>query len=254
MTWGDRTAFTRRWQARIEAYVHSLGLRIAPMNFSHFKSVLKFLDRRYPPEIAQEICAFDLYRFRTFGHGILLLDGKDQVQGTLFEEGFDTTEKTSFSLRLAVDDSWKGHNLGFHLMIYSALQAMEQGSLVKRGLIRLDNFRSLHINLNKVGWICDHYIPEIPGLGAFFEIVLPLDPMGLTANVVNLEKLRQFIRREKEGLAYRLIPAHDAEAIADLYSHPMWYNWKIASILELSPGSQEYAFVALSPERLQYQV
>jgi len=215
--WTDPYSFSKDWRQTIKERMANHGLRLQVMGNDDVYGILDFLQRRYPRRMADEICAFDLLRFREFGHGVVLKDERDVVRGTIFEEGYDTKEKTSFTLRLAIDKAYEGRNLGQELMTYSALLALEHGSLVKRGIIEFGNTQSLYINLNKVGWLADGFDPHINGLGSFFNICLPLDPRGLTSNQICPVRLERFISRARDGIDYRLIEATDFHGVEELY-------------------------------------
>ncbi|MEM7373209.1 MAG: hypothetical protein AAF587_31585 [Bacteroidota bacterium] len=246
--WKEKYSFSEEWRKRIEANINSFGLELRVIKDVDTPGVKAFLDRRYPSEIASEICAFDLWRFRKFGHGVILLNAKDEIMGTIFELGYDTMDKTSFTIRMAVDESLKGNNLGYHLMIYSSLLAMEQGSRVKRGIIQVENIRSLYINLNKVGWICDSLIPQITGLGTFFEIALPLDPMGLTANVIDQRSLIQYIQSHKMNMDFLLIHPEDTHRMRQVYAET---DFKICAVVKPGGLDEQYWLFALPASSLQ---
>lgn len=248
LLWKDKIQFAQDWMQQIEQHVSCYHLSIKSISNSDTTAIQEFLHRRYPPQMAQEICAFDLFRFRQFGHGIILRDKEEKVQGCIFEVGYDTLEKTSYTLRLAIAEEWKGKRLGWHLMMYSCLKAMEQGSRVKRGIIQYDNLASLHINLNKVGWICDRFEPAIEGLGAFFHIALPLDPPGLTGNVIDFDRCKEFIETQKAGSAYRLIDCEDFDGIAKMYAST---PFKISAFLKAGQVHEKAMFLAIPAEDLQ---
>ncbi|MDX2286836.1 MAG: hypothetical protein NW241_21910 [Bacteroidia bacterium] len=250
VSWRDKLEFADRWCGAIHVIVQQHQLRVKLIEDKDTPAIRRFLHRRYPPRLADEICAFDLYRFRTYGHGVVLEDAAGEVQGTIFEEGYDTPEKTSFTLRLAVSEELKGKNLGYYLMMYSCMQAMRSGSRIKRGLIEFNNLKSLHINLNKVGWICDHFEPSISELGSFFEIALPLDPEGLTANAVDFEKVRDYLRRKQPGRDFRLIPSYDFDAVCRLYEQT---DFKIVALVPQRIGLEHTAFLALPEAAIQFQ-
>ena len=209
-----------------------------------------FLYRRYPKHIAEEICAFDLWRIRKYGHGIILQEPTGTILGTIFELGYDTRDKTSFTIRMAVEDALKGNNLGYHLMIYSSLLAMEHGSRVKRGLIQMGNIKSLYINLNKVGWVCDGFVPHITQLGAFFEIALPLDPMGLTANVVDQDSLVHFVQTHKPQEDYILIEPDNQSLVETIYAET---DFKVSAVIKPGGIDDQYWLVALPKHSLQLE-
>lgn len=246
--WRDKLTFAHEWRKHIAKYVASYKLDLKQIVDYDTPKIKAFLDRRYPRRLADEICSFDLYRFRKYGHGVVIENDQGEVMGTIFEVGYHTPEMTSYTIRLAVDESLKGKNLGYHLMMYSSLLAMEQGSRVKRGLIEFNNLRSLHINLNKVGWICDGFEPHITDLGCFFEIALPLDPLGLTSNTVDFLKLMTYIETKRAGIDYRLLPAGDQAAMAELYQHS---NFKVCALLKPGMVSDKATFFALPARTLQ---
>ncbi|MEL6192915.1 MAG: hypothetical protein AAFR66_12735, partial [Bacteroidota bacterium] len=177
----DQALYLEKEKENILGYFHSRGLQVAFLhqNDEDFEGVLTYLDSRYDSSHAQEICAFDLYRFTEFGYGLLLKDRNSQIVGTIFELFYDTAIPSAFTIRLSIDESLKGYNLGHKLMKYSSLLSMEKGIKVKRAIVEIKNSISLHVNLNKTGWVCDGYLPRIPGMGSFFKISLPLSPYGL---------------------------------------------------------------------------
>lgn len=240
--WKDRDYFINSQQQMIERYVSQQGLMLSEMDTQHVDAVIDFLYRRYPKEIASEISSFDLWRFIEYGHGILLWDEAGYVQGCIFEIGYRKKPDTSFTIRLAVAKELEGKNLGYHLMLYSCLQAMSEGSKVKRGLIQLGNHKSLYINLNKVGWICESFVPDVCGLGPFFEISLPLDPAGLFTNAVDYDLLRAYVASKRVDIDYRIIDACDLKTIARMYENS---QFKIVAMLKEGTLTKRASFLAL---------
>lgn len=246
----DPYEFSYRWRKDIQARVADLGLSFKNIQSEDTSAIKDFLNRRYPKRLADEICAFDLFRFREYGHGIILVDDGGIVRGTIFEEKYDTAEKTSFTIRLAIDVETEGHNLGLQLMRYSVLRALETGSRVKRGLIEFGNLRSLYINLNKVGWICDGFEPHISSLGSFFRISLPLDPQGVTSNCIDLSKIGPFLAARREGIDYRIIDVADFAGVRSLYESG---EFVIVALLRHDEVVKRDSFLALTKETIQYR-
>lgn len=230
LMWSDRMTFSQQWRNRIEQTVQSMDLTIRRIQNQDTPAIKEFLYKRYPRRQAEEVCAFDLYRFRKFGHGIVLESPNQEVHGTIFEVGYHTPEHTSYTIRLAISDEIRGHNMGYHVMIYSSLLAMDAGSKIKRGIIQHHNLSSLHINLNKVGWICDNFV-EVEGLGHFFEIVLPLSPRGLVQNRIDFGKVAQFITAKAAGTDYRMIDPMDVPQLKEMYQET---DFKVVALIK--PG------------------
>ena len=240
--WKDRQYFIDSQMQAIERYVFDEGLTLARMTNRDVDAVMTFLYERYPREIAAEISAFDLWRFIEYGHGVLIWDDAGRVKGCIFEIGYSRRAETSFTIRLAVAAEIEGKNLGYHLMLYSCLIAMQEGARVKRGLIQFSNQKSLHINLNKVGWICESFVPDACGLGPFFDISLPLDPAGLFTNAVDLDQIPRYMASHHAYIDYRLIDAEDIRAVAQLYECT---DFKIVAMLKHDPDSGRPCFFAL---------
>lgn len=245
--WADKYEFSGEWRAQIANRVRAYGLELKLMDNEDIPRIKRFLAEHYPPKLAAEICAFDLHRFMEYGHGLLLIDKHDAVKATIFEVGYHTREKTSYTIRLAVSYDLRGKNLGHDLVIYSSLLAMEYGSCIKRGIIEFDNVHSLYINLNKVGWICDAFIPEIKDLGAFFKIALPLDPIGLTGNVVDPERAIEYVHSRRPDIDYKLIPFDDMEAIAHMYQET---DFMVSAMMRKGWVSEHDMFLALPAKSL----
>lgn len=245
--WPDKFQFSLEWRTQIKRRVSAYGLSLRLMENDDIPAIRRFLTQHYPPELAAEICAFDLHRFMEYGHGVLLLDEQGEVKATIFEVGYHTPEKTSYTIRLAVSRQLKGKNLGHDLVIYSSLLAMEYGSLIKRGIIEFDNLHSLYINLNKVGWVCDAFIPEIKDLGAFFKIALPLDPMGLTGNVIGQERVIEFVQSRRKEIDYMLIPVEDRIQVERMYEQT---TFVVTAVLRKGWIDDQDLFLALPSERL----
>ncbi|MEL6650066.1 MAG: hypothetical protein AAFQ87_04590 [Bacteroidota bacterium] len=245
--WNDKYAFGLEWRKQIESTVEAYGLKLRLYQNGDIPAIKTFLEERYSPELAAEICAFDLHRFEEYGHGVILLDENDRVRATIFEVGYHTSEKTSYTIRLAVAEELSGKNLGQQLVIYSSLIAMEYGSRIKRGIIEFDNFRSLYINLNKVGWICDDFIPEIKSLGTFFKIALPLDAKGLIGNRIDQHKVVDLIRSREAEKDYRLLRFKDFEATQQMYQET---SFKVVAAIKQEWGFADDMLLALPARSL----
>lgn len=246
--WREKMEFSREWRSLIRNYIQAYNFSLATSRDEDTPAIQRFLEGRYSVEMAREICPFDLHRFRQYGHGLILKDHTGEVRGTIFELGYDTPEKTSYTIRLAIDEAVEGNNLGYHLMMYSALLAMEKGSRVKRGIVQFENLRSLYINLNKVGWICDGFDPNITGMGPFFHISLPLDPSGLMGNAIDKERVHTFIQNHQAEKDYLMLDVEDLEGVSSMYSDT---DFKIVALLPPGMMGERGSFFAIPASSLQ---
>ncbi len=201
----------------IEQAIKEKGLVFRRATITDIEDLFAFIKTRYPMDIAEEISTYDLYRFITFGHGLVVQTQQGSIVACLFEVGYDTLDRTSYTLRLAVDPVLSGLNIGQALIEYSCLLAMKRGSKVKRGLLDLENFPSAHILINKVGWIAEAFYPNLAPLGTCFTICLPLHKRGFLQNRVNLSALPDYMSHKKEDKDFIIAPAHNIEYIDQAY-------------------------------------
>lgn len=238
----DRDMFISLSKEKIENEIKAMGIIFRAATFDDMLPIETFISIRYPEEIADEISAYDLYRFIEFGHGMVLQSPSGNIAGCVFEIGYDTPDKTSYSIRLGVDKSLSGKDLGKLLANYSCLQAMERGSLVKRAILDVDNYTTLNIQLNKIGWLCDGFYKNLKGLGTCFTICLPLTPDGLVRNKIDSGKLVDFIKENQAGTDYLLIDAEDIQSLTDIYSNTIF---KVAAFVKSGLVTDRNQFLAL---------
>ncbi|MEO0898469.1 MAG: hypothetical protein AAFY71_18800 [Bacteroidota bacterium] len=241
--------FSMAWRKKIERYLASYKLIVRKMTRLDTPAILEFIKKRYPEKHQHEICAFDLHRWGEYGHGLVLVDQEGVIHGHVFEVGY-LKNRTSYTIRLAVSQDLAGYGLGYQLILYSSLLAMEEGAVVKRGIIQCKNHKSLYINLNRVGWICDGYEAHDSEMEEFFHIALPLNPFSLIANEFDVERAKIYLERKREGLHYQLIPAIDLKAIRYTFEHT---HFKIAGFFKPGELKKEAMLLALSQRELSYQ-
>lgn len=230
----------------IETSLASKGLHLRHAVIADVEQLFAFIKTRYPSDIAEEISAYDMYRFIKFGHGLVVRRPDSAIVACLFEVGYDTPERTSYTLRLGVDQSLSGLNVGQALIEYSCILAMQRGSRVKRGLLDLENYTSAHILINKVGWIAEAFYPELKPLGTCFTICLPLDRRGFLENRIDFEKLQTYIEKNKKNSDYIIVKAQDVRKMNAAYND----GFKVVAYLKKGTITNENSFFLLPQEVL----
>ncbi len=220
--------FSKAYKENIQAEINSYGLSLRMARLEDIDPIIDFLITRFIRD-PEAISKYDLYRFIEYGHGLIVENGQQQIVGCLFEIGYEKEQvKISYSIRLGIDESVKGKGLGRLLTVYSCLLAMEKGSQIKIGLIHSNNFPSLHIHVNQVGWLIDAFHYNLGKLGLCFEFSLPLTPEALLVNRIDLDKVRHYCAEYQEGLDYLLIRGDDTDTIKSVYKNQ---KFKIAAIV-----------------------
>lgn len=197
----------------------------------------------YPVEALRDSNPYDFYRFINFGHGLLVEDKSKNLIGCVFEEPYDTPDKTSYGLRLAIDKDAKARDLGRLLVEYSSLLAMERGSMVKRSLIQADNFVATHIVLNKLGWICDGYHPDLKWINPSFTANWPLTVESVAYNRIDPDKLVVFLKENSAGIDYIISDWDDVEGLKKIYD-----EGEFVICAQMKPGlfnNEKFQFVSL---------
>ena len=243
----DKAAFASSYKNAIEEKIASHGYTLREAGTDDVYTSYQFSSQQYGKELADAISAYDIYRFICFGHGLIIEDQQKKIQGCLFEAAYDTHEKTSLSIRLAIDKILAGKDFGSLITTYSCLLAMEDGSRTKRGFIELGNDVQLYIQLNKVGWIIDDYFDDIQGLVPTFTVVLPLDPESLILNKIKQEKCQHYLKNMQEGTDYMLLESNNAKLIKKIYRET---EYKIVAFLKPGIAHKEARLLALPAEKI----
>jgi len=224
----DKIDFSKAYKENIQAEINSFGLRLRMAHLEDIDPIIDFLVTRFIRD-PEAISKYDLYRFIEYGHGLIVENEQGHIVGCLFEIGYEKEQtKISYSIRLGIDESVKGKGLGRLLTVYSCLLAMERGAQIKIGLIHSNNFPSLHIHVNQVGWLIDEYHYNLGNLGLCFEFSLPLTPQALLVNRIDLDKVRSYCAEHQEGIDYLYIKGDDIETIKSVYRTK---RFKIAAIV-----------------------
>lgn len=244
----NKTDFAKAYKANIQTEINAYGLSLRMAELADIDPVYDFIINCFDEKYIEDVSRYDLFRFIEYGHGIILENANKEILGCLFEVGYEKVHKISYSIRLGIDERVKGKGMGRLLTIYSCLLAMERGSQVKIGLIDFNNFTSLHIHVNQVGWLVDTFYHDIDSLGPSFEFSLPLTPEGLLENRIDLNKVRTYITEHLEETDYLLIKSDDIETIKSVYRNG---KFKIAAILHPEQKGDKPLFFALPVEILK---
>ena len=242
-------SFAEVHKARIEREVAAQGFHLRKATIDDITNLSNFVLSRYPIEIATEVSAYDMYRFITYGYGLLIENEAKEIQACHFEIGYDTPDKTSYSIRLGVDRALVGKHLGRMLILYTCLLAMERGSFVKRGLLDYDNHVILYIHLNKIGSMLYNF-RDIQSIGICYNACLPLSPNGLSSNKIDVEKVLDFTKNNKKGVDFMTVDCNDLETLHNMYEKT---SFKAVAFLRAGTYQATNHLFALPAEIIDYQ-
>jgi hypothetical protein len=252
--WGsytDQPKFIFDYKTMIEEYLNSNGFKLRTGTNNDIQS----LDEHsrscyavYGEEAVNSVSSYDIYRFIKFGNSLVLEDHQNVLTGCIFEVGYDTPDKCSYVMRLAIKPNMTNKNLGYLLWEYCCLLAMERGSYVMRGLMKTDTISLSNIALNKMGWICDGFENgERYGVGDGLNISMPLNIEGFTSNRIDSGKLLDFIKNNTKDKDYILIDYTDTEKMKKIHDkNDFW----IVAVVRKGHISDIDQYFALPVEKL----
>lgn len=213
----DDNVFIDMAKSQIETMIANSSFDFRIANDNDLVQLYQFIKAFARPEEIEEVSTYDIFRFVNYGYGLVVHDEQAQIVGCIFEIGYDNAERASYSIRLVVHPDAKGYDLGRLLTYYTCLLAMQRGSRIKKGIIDWDNYISIHILVNKIGWILHDFIVDLPGIGTCYKTMLPLTKEGLLRNRIAPEGVTQFLNEAKMGTDYRLVKTTDIPTIEKLY-------------------------------------
>jgi len=240
--------FIRTYKHTIEEKLGSRNLSLRLASVDDIFTIQELINKCYSKEAARDSNPYDFYRFISYGHGLLVEDCSRKLIGCLFEEAYDSSDRTSYTLRLAIDHETTCKELGTLLLEYSCLLAMERGSKVKRGLLLSNNFISTHILINKLGWICDNYYPDLKWVSPSFTISLPLTPESFIKNRVDMKKLLEYIAKSSSGSkCFKLIEWDDQAGLTKLFED----GYVILAFIKEGIISQKHLYVGFPADKIK---
>ena len=241
--------FIAAQKKEIEEELKNYGYEIRMANNCDIYDLSAFIDARYVKLEGNELSTYDYYRFIKFGTG-LILQQDEEICACVFEIAYDTPQRTSYPLRLVLDESIKGNNIGLLMVLYLSLIAKKRGSEINRAVISFDNHISLYVQVNKQGWILNCVNPNIKGLTNYFEAMIPLSKTGLMQNKIDMKKLMVFINTHEIGKDYLIIECNDLEAVQECFKQ----KYLITAFIKEGVIDDYNYFFAMPAEELKFEL
>jgi hypothetical protein len=243
--------FSEVWMKEIENVITDSNYIFRLAENRDLVPLFDFIKSYARPGELEEVSTYDMYRFINYGYGLVIENSEHEIVGTIFEIGYDNSERVSYSIRLVIHPSAGGHNFGQLLSEYTCLLALRRGSKVKTGIIDWDNAISIHIYVNKIGWILYDYFTDLPGIGTCFKTMTPLTKDSLLRNRIDENKVRSFIKNSQIDQDYKIVPLSDKKTMANVFRDT---NFKGVALLR--PQKQdvdEYSILLLPGDSIKYR-
>lgn len=189
----DDVFFERLHAAQVQA-LDALGMSFRMATVQDIPCIEQLVRSRYDNETADEISAFDSYRYVLFGNVFLVHDSHQRLCACVYEIGYDHTSRPSFLLRLIVHKESESLGLATILNRLSVASAALRGAKTRNALLDHVNHTSLYVHLNKIGsYFTDLVDVPCKGIEHHFVSSRPLTAQTVAANVINDDVLHQLV-------------------------------------------------------------
>lgn len=170
----DRTFFEKLKVRQVEA-LDALGMSYRMATVQDIPDIETLVRTRYDAETADEISAFDTYRYVLFGNVFLVHNAAKELCACVYEVGYDHPSRPSFLLRLIVRKDSESFGLATILNRLSVAVAALRGAKTRNALLGHCNYTSLYVHLNKIGsYLVDLIDVPSPGIQHHFVSARPL--------------------------------------------------------------------------------
>lgn len=235
--------FIREYKKDIERKIEENGYKLRGTTVHDILALDEFGIRNQPrKDIPHWVSVYDLYRFIEFGQGIIVESADKKMIGSAFEIGYNTPDKTSYSIRLVVDKECRMQGLGILIAVYTCLLAMERGSRIKRAYIDYFNHTSAYLNMNKLGWMVDGIVAKLEGLRPQIPSLTycaPITKKGLLCNRFDHKKALEFIKTKQKDKDYKLLSVTNIDELTDCYTKT---NFRIIGFIKNDETTNNYYF------------
>lgn len=218
-TGSDEAFFERLHAAQVEA-LDALGMSFRMATVQDIPCIETLVRSRYDRETADEISAFDSYRYVLFGNVFLVHDTHNRLCACVYEVGYDHASRPSFLLRLIVQKESESLGLATILNRLSVASAALRGAKTRDALLDHCNHTSLYVHLNKIGsYLTDLVDVPCKGIEHHFVSSRPLTAQTVAANVINDDALHQLVNAPRLPPGLTLADADDLPRLRQLLRH-----------------------------------
>lgn len=225
----------------VEEGVRSQGLAIRRMQLGDIPHILHFMAELFdePARQAQR----EVYKnVRWGGPGnVVALDGNGDVVGFYLCTSY--AEGVSLGVMMGV----AGRKLALTLERYSFLRTMAIGSKVRHGGVRPDNFKSLHVLFNQMGYVGEEYIASPNPALSRILLTLAQTPAAYYRNRVDPTNLPRYIAEASEGKDWMIVQCEDRRAVQEMYAET---PFRVVAYLRSGTIRESDCLLALPTDKL----
>ena len=246
----ETQTFIREEKRKIEQLVEKLGCRLRLAVYKDSPGIRKLLEERFRPPVAAQISIYDLYRCINYGYTVVIDNPEGEILGFDISSGYDDREGTSFGIIVAIDNRLAGNRLGALISSYTSLLGMERNGRIRRGIILPTNEPSMHTLVNRTGFLCEQFLPEMFGPGEpRFILAFPLSPGGICNNAVDIPKALNYIAGLEENTDYRLIRNDKLKEVEKMYKTS---DFRVCAFIPRGKKDENAWFLAFPKARLNF--
>ena len=214
------TEFFARLAHLERAKLQSLGLTLVRATPDDIPAIEALVRSRYDARTADEISAFDSYRYTLYGNVLTVRTSCGVIVACAYEVGYDHPDKPSYLLRLIVADHYESKGLATTLNRLSLCLAHGRGARTRHGLIHHLNVASLYVHLNRIGGYFSSLVQTpCAGIHAHFVSARPVNARTTAENIINDAALDHLLDAPTLPPQLRLVDNDQLDELTEALHH-----------------------------------
>lgn len=193
-----RTTTTRefffRKKRQLDSSFQKLGLKVKRVFPEDYKALMKFIKAHFYGHAY--LTPARMYQIISFGESIMLVNEEKEIKGYILEVSY-LKDKISHGASMAVHPELAGYAVGTHLFSYSAILAMNNGAVLKKGIISPQNFSSIKSIVNGSGAVVIDLQEDLFEMGPKLIFNLPLIPTILDRCTLSMAAIQAWLKQKK---------------------------------------------------------
>lgn len=242
--------FAREQLAELDAYLHGLGFRMRSATLDDIAPMKRLMADLF--NAAAQKSVGELYKMIRFG-GLDTIVLEDEA-GELI--GFDLCTCYAGPSRMALGNmvgvalNQAGKRLGLVLEQYSFLGNMLRNMHVRGGGVKPNNYSSMHMLYNQVGYVGEVYLSgQLGAAEPRILLAFPITPAGYMNNRIDLEKVVRFMDTTTRDKDFTTVLCEDFDAVERMYNTT---DFRVVAFLPKGKAADENMLFALPKQILNF--
>lgn len=244
-------AFADTEHARMDAYLASHGFRMRTATLEDIPAIRSLMAELF--NAAAQKSAGELYKMIRFGGYTIVVEDLNAANEII---GFDLCTCYHGEFRMALGNMvgvslrYGGKKLGLVLEQYSFIGNMKMDMLVRGGGVKPNNYNSMHMLFNQVGYLGEVYLSgQLGSKEPRILLAYPITPGGYMNNRIDLQKVDAYMSHHTQGKDWQTVLCEDFDAVEAMYKTS---SFRVVAFLPKGIAAEENMLFALPEEILHF--